>query len=127
MNNDFEKYRKTFAREIPKDVLFGWLEDLGWSTVDYGYGQVSGGAENLVQFHAISDPEDSAFSVLDNDWDPKDSLAEAIKKAYLKLQDARKEERREQYEELKKEFEPENVEGASNPPAGEYRHWTGNK
>jgi hypothetical protein len=112
-HDGFEKYRKVYAFEIPKDVLFDWLVELGWSTVDYSYGQVGGGAENLVQFHAISDPEDSAFSVLNNDWDTKDSLAEAIKKAYFKLQDDRKRERREQYEELKKEFEPGDTGEAS--------------
>jgi hypothetical protein len=114
MNNDFEKYRKVYAFQIPKDVLFDWLVELGWSTADFDHGYAGGGAENLVQFHAISDPEDSAFSCLDNDWDRKDSLAEAIKKAYFRLQDARKEERREQYEELRKEFEPESTGEASN-------------
>jgi hypothetical protein len=107
MTDDFEKYRKVYAFEIPKDVLFNWLIDIGWSTVDYSNGEASGGASNLVQFHVISSPEDSAFSVLDNDCNNKDSLAEAIKKAYFKLQDNRKKERREQYEKLKKEFEPE--------------------
>ncbi len=107
MNHDFEKYRKTYAFEIPKDVLFDWLVELGWSTISFDYGTVGGRSENLVQFHAISDPEDSAFSILDNDWDQKDSLAEAIKKAYFKHQDRQKEHRRQRYEELRKEFEPE--------------------
>lgn len=111
MNKEFEKYRKTYSFEIPKDVLFDWLVELGWSTMYYGY---LGDAPNLVQFHAISDPEDSAFSVLDNDWNQKDSLADAIKKAYFQMQDNQKAKRREQYEELKKEFEPDASGEASN-------------
>jgi hypothetical protein len=67
-----------------------------------------------VEFRPISDPEDSYFDVNGSDNDQKTSLAEAIKRAYFKYQDGLKAKRREIYEELKKEFESEGTETASN-------------
>lgn len=107
-NDDFEKYRDTYYFEIPKDVLFDWLVELGWSNVE------SFDATSLVEFHPISDPEDSYFNVNGCDNPPKTSLALAIQIAYFEYQDKLKEQRREQYEELKKEFEPEGTGEASN-------------
>jgi len=100
MNNDFEKYRNVYSFDIPKDVLFDWLSELGWSTVE------NWDAPPLVEFVPITAPEDSYFNVNGMDNDMKTSLAEAIKLAYFKYQDGLKEERRRMYEELKKEFEP---------------------
>lgn len=99
-DSDFEKYRKTYAFEIPKDVLFDWLEEIGWSTAG------EGGTRSLVEFCGTPpDTEDSYFNVNGSDNDMKTSLADAVKKAYFKLKDKQKEERRRQYEELKAEFE----------------------
>jgi hypothetical protein len=100
MNNDFEKYRKVYSFEIPKDVLFEWLVELGWGNASpFGVRSV------VVEFVPISDPEDSYFNVNGSDNNQKTSLAEAIKLAYFKYQDGLKDQRREMYEELKKEFE----------------------
>jgi hypothetical protein len=98
--SDFERYRNTYYFDIPKDVLFDWLVELGWSNVD------NWEAPPLVEFRPISDPEDSYFDVNGSDNNQKTSLGEAIKLAYFKLKDAQKEERRRVFEELKKEFEP---------------------
>jgi hypothetical protein len=99
-SNDFEKYRNTYYFDIPKDVLFDWLVELGWSNVE------NYDAPPLVDFVPISDPEDSYFNVNGSDNDCKTALGDAIKKAYFKYQDGLKEQRREMYRELKKEFEP---------------------
>lgn len=97
---DFERWRNVYEWEIPAEVLLEWLSDLGWSNVE------NYDAPPLVEFHPISDPEDSYFNVNGSDNDCKTSLQHAIKKAYFAYQDKLKEERRRIYAELKKEFEP---------------------
>jgi hypothetical protein len=96
---DFERWRDVYYFDIPSEVLLDWLSELGWSnTENYN-------APPLVEF--VPADEDSYFNVNGGDNGEKTSLAAAIKLAYFKLQDDRKAKRREQYEELKKEFEPE--------------------
>jgi len=98
---DFEQYRDTYSFEIPVDVLFEWLKDLGWNQCG------SCGCPPLLEFITAGDEEDSWFECCGEGDGTKTSLPEAIKRAYFKMQDNRKSERRRQYEELKREFEPE--------------------
>ena len=98
-DKDFEKYRDAFYGDIPDNVLLDWLSEIGWSTCD------GGSTTTIVKFHSISDPEDSYFSVLGGKEQNKDGIREAIKKAFFALKDKEKEERRAEYESLKKEFD----------------------
>jgi hypothetical protein len=102
LTRDWEKLRSIYSFRIPEEILFHWLRDIGWATMDDTYGEPSA----LLSFHPISDPEDSYFQVLDGDGDLKDSLADAVKKGYFRLKGDQKEERRQEYLKLKKEFEP---------------------
>jgi hypothetical protein len=100
---NLEKWRGVYSFYIPGEVLLDMLRTIAWATMDETYGEPT----SLLSFHPISDPEDSYFQVLDDDNDPKTSLDEAIKKAYFRLQDKQKEERRQTYLKLKEEFESE--------------------
>jgi hypothetical protein len=103
-DRDFERWRHVYPFHIPEEILFDWLREIAWaeSYANYGYDVP------LVTFHPTPpDTEDSYFQVLDNDTDLKDSLAEAVKKAYFRLKDDQKEERRQQFLKLKEEFEPD--------------------
>jgi len=106
--DEYEQYRKTYAFEIPPKVILDMLVIMAWNTMeDYNYDPPP-----LVTFRPTGpdNPEDSWFEVLGSDNDMKTSLPDAVKKAFFKLSDKRKEERRTQYEELKKEFEPEKTQ-----------------
>lgn len=103
-DGELDKWRDVYAFYIPGDVLIDMLRTLAWATAhDNDYYPVT-----LVTFKPTPpDTEDSYFEVLDSDNNLKTSLAEAIKLAYFKFVDKRKEQRREKYLELKKEFEPQ--------------------
>ena len=98
MSLEFEQYRDTYSFEIPVDVLFEWLKELGWDQLGVF------DAPPLVRFYTAGDEEDSWFEVCGESDGSKTSLPEAIKLAYFKMQDNRKNERRRRYEELSKEF-----------------------
>lgn len=105
MAEDFEQYRESYAFDIPVDVLFEWLKELGWNQC----GEIE--TAPLVEFHSASDSEDSWFTVCGYGDGMKTLLPEAIKIAYFAMQDSRKSERLRLYEALKKEFEPPKPEG----------------
>jgi hypothetical protein len=91
--------------QVPDAEALEMLKRLAWARGEKN----PGGDTPLVWFHYYSgdEPEDSGF-IVDGVGGPfKRGLNEAIYDAYKKWQLELKEERRRQYEELKKEFEPE--------------------
>lgn len=105
LEDDLEYLKDVYSFDIPDEILLNWLVAIAWAK---SYEDDHAPITDLVQFHATPpDTEDSYFQVLDNDGDLKDSLADAIKKAYFRLRADEKEQRRKEYEKLKKEFEPQ--------------------